>query len=647
MNLIGNRVVDGGTKTRASAGGDDVFDVAILGGGIGGSMLAALCARHGVRVLLAEAQMHPRMTIGESTIPQTAALYRVIGARYDVPEIDHLGKFSSVRQHVSLNCGVKRGFSFVYHRPGQEPQPKECTALPTLTPPVGPDIHFYRQDIDQYMFQTAIKYGAVGRMLLKIDNIERGGPGWLLTSSKGQQFKAKYIVDAGGMNSPMSQKFGLREEPCRMHTNTRSSYAHMIGVTPYDQVGPSRREHGLLYPMHETTLHHIFDGGWIWVIPFDNHPDSLNPVCSVGFTLDRGKYPDDARPPAEEFAELLQKFPGIAKQFKTAHLVRDWVKVSSRLQWSSRQVVGYRYALLPHAAGFIDPLFSTGLAMTVTFVGSIAARLIEAARADDFSTKRFYYLEGWTQRTLDHLDRLVHYSYTSWADFDLWNAWFRVWALGNILGALGPITLYLRYQQDRDPALLAEVEKPPYRGLAGADLEEYMHVFHESAARIDAFRAGGLSAKEAAAQIFQLVSECPLSPPQVRIGDPEQRSLSAWTLPQMIRVWTWGRFFAPKKVRMLYFQIKTFTYPTYVLRDVRTQLAKSARISWALIRDIGSPFNLEWKHRRYNPVADARSVPMLPGELYKELDVPYQPHMQKETAPPPAVERTQPTVQPS
>lgn len=643
MNLIGNRSVSGGrTKTTGSTRNEDVFDVAILGGGIGGSMLAALCARHGVKVLLAEAQMHPRMAIGESTIPQTAALYRVIGARYDVPEIDYLGKFQSVRQHVSLNCGVKRGFSFVYHRPGEEPQPRECTALPTLTPPVGPDIHFYRQDVDQYMFQTAIKYGAVGRMLLKIDNVERGGPGWILTSSQGEQFQAKYIVDAGGMNSPLSRKFALREEPCRMQTNTRATYAHMIGVTPYDQVGPPRSEHGLLYPMHETTLHHIFDGGWMWVIPFDNHPDSLNPVCSVGFTLDRTKYPEDNRPPAEEFAELLERFPGVAKQFKNARLVRDWVKVPARLQWSSRQVVGHRYALIPHAAGFIDPLFSTGLAMTITFVGSIAGRLIEAARADDFSTKRFYYLEGWLQRTLDHFDRLVHCSYASWADFDLWNAWFRVWALGNILGALGPITLYLRYQQDRDPGLLTEVEKPPYRGLAGIDVEEYAQLFEQSAARIDAFRAGRLTAKEAAAQIFQLLAECPVSPPQVHIADPAQRSLNDWTLPKMIRVWTWGRFFAPEKVRRHYFQIKTFTYPIYVLRDVWLELTKAGRTSWALIRDIASAFNLEWKHRRYDPVAEARPVPMQPEELYKELDVPYR--AEAKPATPPAVENAHPTT---
>jgi len=632
-HMNGHGIANGGNGNSGGKGhpaADVVYDVAILGGGIGGSMLAALCARHGVKVLLAEEMSHPRMTIGESTIPQTAALYRVIGARYDVPEVENLGTFQSVRHSVSLNCGVKRGFSFVYHNPGEIPHPQECTELPTLTPPIGPDIHFYRQDTDQYMFNAAIKYGATARMNLKIEGVERGGPGWNLTSNKGEKFQAKYLVDAGGMRSPLSTKYALREEPPRMGTNTRAMFAHMIGVTPYDQVGPSRAEHGLLYPMHETTLHHIFDGGWMWIIPFDNHPDSTNPICSVGLTLDRDKYPDDNRPPAEEFAEILAKFPGMAKQFTDAKIARDWVKVSSRLQYSSSQVVGEGYCLIPHAAGFIDPLFSTGLAMTITFVGSIAARLIEASRSNDFSTHKFHYLDGWLQRTLDQFDRLVHCSYTSWANFDLWNAWFRVWALGNILGSLGPITLYIRAQAQNNPNLLAEADKPPYRGLAAIDLPEYAHLFNAAATQIEEFRAGRRTAQEATAEIFKLLGECPLAPPQIHLADPKARSLAVWTLPKMLQVYIWGRWFATDKVRNLYFEASIFSYPFQAWRDTWIELKKAFRTGWATVRDVSSPRNFDWRHARYNPPPKAKPVVFLPEELYRELDVPYVPKMKRE-----------------
>jgi FADH2 O2-dependent halogenase len=599
----------------------EVFDVAILGAGIGGSMLAALCARHGVKVLLAEESSHPRFAIGESTVPQTVALYRVIGARYDVPEVEHLGTFMSCRHHVSLNCGVKRGFSYVYHRKGELPKADECTQAPTVTPPLGPDIHFYRQDTDQYMFNAAVKYGACARMLLKIDGIERGGPGWILTSSKGERFEAKYIVDAGGMKAPLAMKFGLRDEPTRLLTNTRSMFAHMVGVIPYDQVGPSRQEHGLPYPFHETTLHHLFDGGWVWVIPFDNYPDSTNPLVSVGVTLDRTKFPDTGKSPAEEFAEIARTYPGIAKQFNQARLAREWVKVGARLQYSSKQIVGDRFCLIPHAAGLVDPLFSSGLAMTITFVGSIAGRLIEASRANDFSTKRFSYLDGWLQRTFDQFDRLVHLSYISWEDFDLWNAWFRVWALGTILGSFGPVTLYIRAHNDR--SLLAACDAPPYRGLAASDLAEYAELFEACATRMEAYRDKKLSAQETTAEIYKILADCKVSPPQIHIADPKYRGLNVWTFTRVLRLYAWGYFFAGERMRKFYFDEKLLWYVPQVWWDIWREIKKALRTAWAAVRDVATPRNFDWKHPRYALVAKPKAPPMLSEEQYEAMDEPY------------------------
>ena len=89
----------------------DRFDVVIIGTGIGGSMLGAILARHGVDVLLIDHVSHPRFAIGESTIPETTMLLRLLAVRYGVPEIAHLSKFDSVRTRVSPACGVKRNFS--------------------------------------------------------------------------------------------------------------------------------------------------------------------------------------------------------------------------------------------------------------------------------------------------------------------------------------------------------------------------------------------------------------------------------------------------------------------------------------------------------------------------------------------------------
>ena len=58
---------------------------------------------------------------------------------------------------------------------------------------------------------------------------------------------------------------------------------------------------------HEGTVHHVFDGGWFWIIPFDNAQGSENPLCSIGLTLDMRKYPHRGVPPQQEFEEIVAR----------------------------------------------------------------------------------------------------------------------------------------------------------------------------------------------------------------------------------------------------------------------------------------------------------------------------------------------------
>lgn len=52
------------------------YDVAIIG--IGGSTLAVVLARQGLRVIVFEAGAHPRFTIGESMILETSEVMRAL-----------------------------------------------------------------------------------------------------------------------------------------------------------------------------------------------------------------------------------------------------------------------------------------------------------------------------------------------------------------------------------------------------------------------------------------------------------------------------------------------------------------------------------------------------------------------------------------
>ncbi len=62
-------------------------DVAIIGSGFSGSILAWILAKQGMRVALIDAATHPRFAIGESSTPIADMLLRRLGHTYQPERI--------------------------------------------------------------------------------------------------------------------------------------------------------------------------------------------------------------------------------------------------------------------------------------------------------------------------------------------------------------------------------------------------------------------------------------------------------------------------------------------------------------------------------------------------------------------------------
>ena len=115
--------------------------------------------------------------------------------------------------------------------------------------------------------------------------------------------------------------------------------------------------------------------------------------------------------------------------FPRASAVRDWTR-TGRIQYGARQVVGDRWALLGHAAGFVDPLYSKGLYASLTAVSLTAHLLLRAQKSGDYSAAAFADLERVSGRFLDSFDRLVANSYKSFSHPKLWRVYAVMWLLG-------------------------------------------------------------------------------------------------------------------------------------------------------------------------------------------------------------------------
>src|SRR5437870_12701627 len=472
------------------------FDVAILGNGLSGSLLATILGKQGVSVALIDADQHPRFAVGESTIPHTSLVVSLLAEKYGLPELEHLVDTDGLAKHVCTTCGIKRHFGYVYHRLGQTHDVKEGLQFGTAA---REENHWFRQDTDAYLHNLAVHYGAIPRQKTNVTSIQINKQVVKLRRSAGEEIHVRYLVDGTGHKSIVAERFGLRQNPTRLKHHSRPLFTHMVDVPPFDEAN-----NPLPISYHKGTLHRCFERGWFWVIPFNNNPLSTNQLISVGLTIDPRRYLKPDMSAEAEFNEFVNRYPSVAEQFKDGKAVRPWVS-TGRLQYSSKQTVGHRYCLMSHASGFIDPLFSRGMFNTVEIIQALLDPLLEALKTDNFDDEAFLPVDRQQQRVLNYNDDLVNCSFISWDDFDLWNAWLRVFGLGTFLAEFHLMNGMSDYTRTGDPSYLVGKTKNPI--FCDFEDPDYAAFFKDSVEAVEAYEAGRMTSKDAAQRIFDMAKQ--------------------------------------------------------------------------------------------------------------------------------------------
>ncbi len=160
-------------------------DVAIVGSGFAGALCALALRQRGQRVALIERGRHPRFAIGESTTPLTNLLLEELADRYDLPQIRSFSKWGTWQQaHPDVACGLKRGFTFLFHRLDERFKDDEDHARQLLVA-ASPnddvaDTHWYRPDFDLTLVEHAQAAGATYLDETRLDTIRDNGTGMRL-----------------------------------------------------------------------------------------------------------------------------------------------------------------------------------------------------------------------------------------------------------------------------------------------------------------------------------------------------------------------------------------------------------------------------------------------------------------------------------
>jgi FADH2 O2-dependent halogenase len=398
-------------------------DIAVFGSGFAGSLTAMIAKRLGYSVILLERGRHPRMAIGESSTPLANLLLEELATRYDLPAIRPLSKWGSWRRgYPHLACGLKRGFTFYHHEPGagDSSDPDHMRQLLVAASPHDEiaDTHWYRADFDSFLVEEAQALGVDYLDEARIDRFVEGHDEVLfdlLKDGETIRVRAGFAIDATGPRGLLHRALHLPEASLPGYPSTQALYSHFSGVRRPD---PSRQDEGQQappYPAEDAAVHHVFDGGWIWVLRFNNGITSAGVAAteeaSTRLNLREGE---------AAWRRLIDSIPTLRQQFATARAEVPFTFVP-QLAFMTDRVCGHRWAMLPSAAGFVDPLLSTGFPLALLGIGRIAEILEHHLDSPSLSSE----LEAYAAKTNEELlatARLIGSLYANMNNFGVFKA---------------------------------------------------------------------------------------------------------------------------------------------------------------------------------------------------------------------------------
>ena len=432
-------------------------DIAIIGAGFAGSILASILARSGCRVALIDATHHPRFAIGESSTPLADMILRRLANIYQLPHLEALSTWGAWQdQFPDLACGRKRGFSYYQHvrnqvfsenHIGQHSLLVAASANDSVA-----DTHWYRQDVDEFLFREAINQGALDLLGHAVHEIESEPAGRTIIRCANQQGQASvstdWLIDASGAAAVSARLLGQQALTETLRTQTRTAFGHYRNVGLWSeqlqQLGQDTQRDP--FDTDDAAQHHLVDDGWVWMLRFNNG------ITSVGRTEVMGCNP---KPITHDFTD----YPSLARMMTTASFVapQQGIQSTGRIQHLFCPVISRRKLLLPTAAITLDPLHSTGISHALAGVDRISRILLTGSEHEQLNSIKQYESTFFEESFL--LDHLVSTAYCVMHDFERFTAACMIYFAG-------AICCEERYQQGQNPTHLWNAGDPTFVDFA-------------------------------------------------------------------------------------------------------------------------------------------------------------------------------------
>ncbi len=357
-------------------------DVAIIGGGPAGAAMATYLAREGLNVVVFEREKFPRFRIGESLLPLNLPILRDLGVADEMEErfikkyaANFADRTGSRTARYPFARGINKSHAHAYE--------------------------VDRAEFDQLLLNNAARKGAKVYMEWAVREVLFEGDravGVRAASADGTSsltVMAPMVVDASGRSAFIGSRLGMKRD---LSFQTRTAFfSHFEDV----QREPGDREGDIQVV--------AFPHGWFWMIPFKGNVTSVGVVVTDEYLKRRhAEIISDRRAKATgEHDGSNNAVAGYIEPVNDVFLREaieetDYVAVrmkNAKQRWPARSIANFSYVMdryagdgfvvLGDAGAFLDPVFSTGVFLSMKSAQVASKVILKCHRRKSYSASHF------------------------------------------------------------------------------------------------------------------------------------------------------------------------------------------------------------------------------------------------------------------